>query len=121
MRREDLTARIMKDMDPDLFDFLTTYMDSFIKWDLLRFFEANPYTMDSEENIARYTGRTVADVQIGLQELVQQGVLDKIMVNNMAVYKLGNDPTIQARLAQFIEAMRDHGFRRKVIYHIVRH
>jgi hypothetical protein len=120
MRREDLTARVMKDMDPDLFDFLTTYMDSFIKWDLLRFFHENPHTIDTAENIARYAGRTAADVQIGLQSLAQQGLLDEITMDKMLVYMLKPDPTLRARLEQFIEATKDREFRRKVIYHMVR-
>ncbi len=121
MRREDLTARVMKDMDPDLFDFLTTYMDSFIKWDLLRFFHENPHTIDTAENIARYAGRTVADVQVGLQSLAQQGLLEEIIVDKMVVYMLKPDPALRTRLEQFIEATRDREFRRKVIYHMVRH
>ncbi|MBN2393814.1 MAG: hypothetical protein JXR84_23985 [Anaerolineae bacterium] len=121
MRREDLTARVVKDMDPELFDFLTTYVDSFIKWDLLRFFHENPHTMDTSENIARYAGRTAEDVQTELQDLASQGLLIEMPVEDMRVYMLKADPAIRTRLQQFVEAAQDQEFRRKVIYHMVRH
>ncbi|MEJ5310299.1 MAG: hypothetical protein WHX52_11035 [Anaerolineae bacterium] len=121
MRREDLTARVMRDMDPELFDFVTTYVDSFIKWDLLRFFYENPHTMDTGENIARYAGRTAEDVQAELQDLTRRGLLIEMPVENMRVYMLKADPEIRARLQRFAEATQDREFRRKVIYHMVRH
>jgi hypothetical protein len=121
MRREDLTARVMKDMDPELFDFLTTYVDSFVKWDLLRFFHENPHTMDTGENIARYAGRTTEDVKTELQDLTRRGLLVETPVENMRVYMLKADPAIRTRLQQFVEATQDREFRRKVIYHMVRH
>lgn len=121
MKRDDLTARVMKDMDPELFDFLTTYVDSFIKWDLLRFFHENPHTMDTGENIARYAGRTTADVQTELQDLARQGLLDEMPMDTMQIYMLKDDPALRSRLKQFVEAAQDREFRRKVIYHMVRH
>ncbi len=121
MRTEDLTARVMKDMDPELFDFVTTYVDSFIKWDLLRFFYENPRTMDTGENIARYAGRTAKDVQAELQDLTRRGLLIEMPVENMRVYMLKADPEIRTRLQRFVEATQDREFRRKVIYHMVRH
>jgi hypothetical protein len=121
MRREDLTARVVKDMDPELFDFLTTYVDSFIKWDLLRFFHENPHTMDTSENIARYAGRTAEDVQTELRDLASQGLLVEMPMEDMRVYMLKADPGIRTRLQQFVEATQDQEFRRKVIYHMVRH
>jgi len=120
MRREDLTARVMKDMDPELFNFLTTYVDSFVKWDLLRFFHENPHTMDTSENIARYTGRTAEDVQTELQDLARHGLLEEMPVDDMRVYMLKANPATRTLLQQFVKATQDREFRRKVIYHMVR-
>jgi len=50
----DLAARLMGDMDPGLLDFLKTRVNSFVKWDLVRFFHENPHTTDTAENVARY-------------------------------------------------------------------
>jgi hypothetical protein len=120
MEREDLTARVMKDMDPELLDFLTMYVDSFIKWELLRFFYENPSTIDTGENIARYAGRPVNDVQNDLTELTRDGILQAIPMGPMPVYTLNPDSNLHVRLEKFIEATKDREFRRKAIYHLVR-
>jgi len=120
MEREDLTVRVMKDMDPELLDFLDTYVDSFITWDLLHFFHENPHTMDTGENIARYAGRAVRDVEPELKALAKRGVLEEITSRNLQVYKLTSDSELQAQLARFVKATKDREFRRKAIYHLVR-
>ena len=60
---DDFTARLMDDMDPVLLDFVKTKVNSFVKWDLVRFFHENPHTADTVENIAKYAGRNVAAVE----------------------------------------------------------
>lgn len=62
-------------MDPSLLDFVKTKVDSFIKWDLLRFLYENPHTADTVENIARYVGRNVATVKPELEDLVEYGLM----------------------------------------------
>ena len=42
-------------------------------------------------------------------------------MENMQVYMLKADPALRMRLQQFVEATHDQEFRRKVIYHMVRH
>ena len=48
---EDFTTRLMNDMDPPLLDLVKTKVNSFIKWDLVRFLRENPNTADTAENI----------------------------------------------------------------------
>jgi hypothetical protein len=120
MQREDLTARVTKNLDPDLLDFLAVYADSFVKWDLLRFFHENPSTMDTAENIARYVGRSVRDVQPELKALARHGLLVERLLDTLTVYILHHDTALRTRLAAFIKATQDREFRRKVIYHMVR-
>ena len=73
----DLAARLMGDMDPELLEFLKTKVNSFIKWDLVRFFHDNPNSTDTAENVARYVGRDVSAIEAELGELVGTGVLDR--------------------------------------------
>ncbi len=120
MDRRDLTARVMADMDPDLFDFLKTYVDSFVKWDLLHFFYENPNTIDTVESIARYAGRASEDVEPELEQLTRRGLLVETSLGDMTVYALRADPGLRIRLEQFIKATRDREFRRKAIYHLIR-
>jgi hypothetical protein len=117
---QDLVSRLMADMDPDLLAFLTTKVNSFVKWDLIRFFHENPHTTDTAENIARYAGRNVETTRAELAELAAQGVLTESRLGQMTVYSLTNDPEVRGLIQRFVEASDDRQFRVKAIYHIIR-
>jgi predicted transcriptional regulator len=116
----DLTGRLMADMDPQLLEFLQTKVDSFVKWDLVRFFHDNPHTTDTAENIARYAGRGVETIRSELSELAQSGILEENKLGDMIVYSLAPDRHIRELLQQFVKASDDRQFRVKAIYHIIR-
>lgn len=117
---DDFTARLMNDMDPVLLDFVKTKVNSFIKWDLVRFFYENPHTADTVENIAKYAGRNAAAVAPELEELVESGVMERRMVEDTPVYSLAADETMRQLVDQFILACEDRHFRVKAVYHIIR-
>jgi hypothetical protein len=114
----DLTGRLMADMDPRLLEFLK--VNSFVKWDLVRFFYDNPHTTDTAYNIARYAGRSVDTIKTELAELAGDGVLEENQLGDMVVYSLAPDPEIRELLEQFVKASDDRQFRVKAIYHIIR-
>ena len=116
----DLTGRLMADMDPRLLDFLRTTIDSFVKWDLIRFFHDNPYTTDTAQNIARYAGRTDEAIRSDLAELADSSVLERNRLGDMTVYSLTGDSEMRRLLDEFVEASDDRQFRVKAIYHIIR-
>lgn len=116
----DLTGRLMADMDPRLLEFLRAKIDSFVKWDLIRFFHDNPYTTDTARNIARYAGRSVETIRKDLADLARSGVLEKTQLGDMTVYSLSRDPEIRELMEKFVEASADRQFRVKAIYHIIR-
>lgn len=120
MEREDLVGRVMADMDPELLNFLRTRVNSFVKWDLIRFFGENPYTTDTAENIARYAGRNVETTRAELAELAAQGVLVEQRLGEMTVYSLSSNPEVRRLIQRFLEASNDRQFRVKAIYHIIR-
>lgn len=120
MEREDLVGRVMADMDPELLTFLRTRVNSFVKWDLIRFFGENPYTTDTAENIARYAGRNVETTRAELAELAAQGVLVEQRLGEMTVYSLSSNPEVRRLIRRFLEASNDRQFRVKAIYHIIR-
>ena len=107
-------------MAPQLLEFLKTKVNSFVKWDLVRFFHENPKTTDTAENIARYAGRDVATIEVELDELVGAGVLNRQRIGELIVYSLADDPAIRSLVDQFILACDDRQFRVKAIYHIIR-
>jgi len=120
MGSNDLAARLMGDMAPQLLEFLKTKVNSFIKWDLVRFFHENPNTTDTAENIARYAGRDVAIIEVELDELVGAGVLERQRIGDLQVYSLVSDAEMRSLVEQFIRACDDRQFRVKAIYHIIR-
>jgi hypothetical protein len=116
----DLATRLMGDINPQLLDFLKNKVNSFIKWDLVRFFYENPNTTDTSENIARYAGRDVAAIEAELGELVGAGVLERQRVGDLSVYSLVDDPVTRELIERFVLACNDRQFRVRAIYHIIR-
>lgn len=117
---DDFTARLMDDMDPILLDFVKTKVNSFIKWDLVRFFHENPHTADTVENIAKYAGRNITAVEPELEELVDNGIMKKSMVGDTYIYSLVLDEEMRDLIDKFIIACEDRHFRVKAVYHIIR-
>jgi hypothetical protein len=110
----------MNDMDPQLLDLVKTKVNTFIKWDLVRFLRENPNTADTDENIAKYIGRNAATVEPELRELVDSGIMEVRSVDGIPVYSLTTDSGVRDLIDRFIVACEDRHFRVKVIYHIVR-
>ena len=117
---DDFTARLMDDMPEDLLNFVKVKVNSFIKWDLVRFFHENPHTADTVDNIAKYAGRNVAAVEPELEELVDSGIMKKSMLGDTPVYALESDEAMRDLVDRFIIACEDRHFRVKAVYHIIR-
>lgn len=107
-------------IDPVWVDFLQKRVNSFVKWDLVRFFHDNPHTTESAENIARYIGRDVRTVRRELDGLVQTEVLEKREVTAVGVYELTADDSIREMVNKFVEACHDREFRVQAINHVIR-
>jgi hypothetical protein len=120
MSQGDVASRLMDDIDPLLLDFLRQKVNSFVKWDLVRFFHDNPYAADTADNIARYTGRDVRTIEDELDELVEAGVLNENEVSGIDIYMLASDPEMRGLIQQFVLACDDRLFRVKAIYHVIR-
>ncbi|MBZ0277040.1 MAG: hypothetical protein K8I60_12900 [Anaerolineae bacterium] len=114
------TSRLMDDIDPALLGFLRDKINSFVKWDLVRFFHDNPHAADTAENIARYTGRDLRTIVDELDGLVASGVLEENEISNLRIYTLVSDPAMQSMVGKFVQACDDRTFRVKAIYHVIR-
>ncbi len=117
---DDFTAKLMEDMDPKLLDFVKTRVNSFIKWDLIRFFHENPHTVDTAENIAKYFGRNVLTVEPELEELVTSEVMEKHFAGETPIYSLAKNEEMHQLINDFVKACDDRHFRVKAVYHIIR-
>ena len=120
MSDDDFTAKIMDDMPADLLDFVKTKVNSFIKWDLIRFFYENPNTIDTAENIAKYAGRHLSAVAPELEDLEVSGIMDRKLIGDQVVYSLTQDYDMRELVDKFIVACEDRHFRVKAVYHIIR-
>ena len=59
MVQQHSVSESQSDIDPTLMKFLREKVSTFVRWDLIRFFNDNPHAMDTAENIAQYIGREV--------------------------------------------------------------
>lgn len=117
---DDFTTRLMNDMDPQLLDLVKNKVNTFIKWDLVRFLRENPNTADTDENIAKYIGRNAATVEPEIRDLVDCQIMESRAVTDIPVYSMTQDTEVRELIERFIVACEDRHFRVKVIYHIVR-
>ena len=117
---QELVGRLMADMNPELLEFLCTNVNSFVKWDLIRYFYENSHIADTAENIAWYARQNAETMRAELSELVAQGVLAQDRREEMTVYSLSNDRRIRDLIRRFVEASDDPQFRVKAVYHVLR-
>lgn len=120
MKQMEIASQIMDEMDPRLLEFLQTKVNSFVKWDLVRYFHDNPHAADTADNIARYIGRDPRAIAVDLAALVQAGVLQRREPSNVSVYSLTSDAVMRDLVSRFVRACNDRQFRVKAIYHVIR-
>jgi hypothetical protein len=99
--------------------FLHTKVNSFIKWDLVRFFHDNPYTVETAENIAHFVGRDVQAIQTELLELASAGVLIATQRNTVTTFSLTKEKHMRELLRNFMDACLDRSFRVKAIQTVI--
>ncbi len=103
------------ELDPIWVELLTTRVNTFAKWDIVRFFHDNPHMMDTAENIARYMARNAEQVQQELKGLVSAGVLSMEVRGQVEVFRLTENEKIRTLIHDFIAACHDYNFRCKAI------
>jgi len=107
------------DMSPAWQKFLQTKVNSFIKWDLVRFFHDNPHTAETAENIAHFVGRDVRTIQRELDELVSTTLLVMERVTNTTIYRLSDDAETRTTISEFMLACLNRDFRMQAIHHVI--
>lgn len=99
--------------------FLRHKVNSFIKWDLVRFFHDNPHTVDTAESIAKVVGRDANTVLSELDGLVKAELLVKEAVSGQGIYRLTTDNDMRQLLRDFVSACHDRDFRVKAINQVI--
>jgi hypothetical protein len=96
---------------PEFIDFLQHRVNSFTKWDLMRFFHDNPHALDTAANIAKYTLRNPRLVERELEELVSVGLVLHEQHPHAQVYRLTPEAEAREQLTRFLAACDDRDFR----------
>jgi predicted transcriptional regulator len=114
-------ATSQRENDTRLLDFVREKVDTFVKWDLVRFFHDNPFAADSAENIARFAGRDARTVERDLQDLVRSGVVETNVAGNgtTRIYRYVKDQQIRDDVQRFVIACDDREFRVRAINQVI--
>lgn len=105
--------------DPRLMEFLRDKVNTFVRWDLIRFFHDNPYTVNTAEAIAQYTGRDVRTVEAELLGLVEANVLRVKQSGSTTIFGYTTDASVRELVAQFLLACDDREFRKQAIHQVL--
>lgn len=100
-------------------EFLQDKVNSFIKWDLVRFFHDNPHTRDTAHGIAHFIGRDAQTIEAELQGLVDAGVLSIQVMTDVQVYHLTDNQHIRDNISAFVTACHNREFRVQAIQYII--
>jgi hypothetical protein len=107
------------DMSPQWQKFIETKVNSFIKWDLIRFFHDNPHIQDTAESIASYVGRDTQTVIRELDGLVSNHVLMSNDHTHVKIYQMTDDLETRDLIRDFVAACFDRSFRVKAIHYVI--
>lgn len=111
---------IMEDMDGDLLDLLKRGLDSFVKWDVIKYLHHHPDTTHLTSELAQHMNRNQADLEVELNGLVAAGIADRFWIDEQPAFALRSDPSARRVIEKFVHACEDRYFRMKVVYHILR-
>jgi hypothetical protein len=120
MVQQHSVSDMQGDVDPKIMEFLRDKVNTFVRWDLIRFFNDNPHAMDTAENIAHYIGREVRPVEAELTGLVEDKVLKLNQNASVKVFSLTSDPNVRDMVHHFVLACDDRQFRVKAINQVIR-
>jgi hypothetical protein len=99
--------------------FLRQKLNSFVKWDIVRFFHDNPHAVETADDIARALGREGDEVPEALKALTASKVLSMKTVSGTAVFSLADDPKMRTLVREFVSACDDRDFRAAAIQQVI--
>jgi hypothetical protein len=88
-------------------EFVDKHIGSFIQWEVIRYFYANPHTADTAAQISRYIQRNVRVTHAELTALTESGLLHKFEFDDLIIYTLTENEDLRQELRKFMEACHD--------------
>lgn len=108
-------------LDPAVAATLLPHIDSFAKWELVRFLHDNPGTEAGIEDLARYTGRDEMELKPAARALSAARILRQRDTQQGHQYGLTVDPQLAALIRQLVRGyVTDRLVRLAVASHILR-
>ncbi|MBN1596330.1 hypothetical protein JW933_10430 [candidate division FCPU426 bacterium] len=90
-------------IEKEVQQFISSTVDSLVKWELLVFLYNNPGITDNTEGIASRLGRRKEDLINPLQSLHKNRVLDRWGEEKDPVYAYHPTPTLAKAIEKFVE------------------
>ena len=88
-------------------DRLLAHLDSFLKWELLRFLHSNPDTAATVEELARYTGRDETELKPAVRALASAGIVQQKELSTGNKYSLTKDDTMRQLINHLVRSYLD--------------
>ncbi len=111
---------ISEDLPPDMLAFIVDKMNSFVKWDVVRFLKENPNVADTYAGLARYVGRKPEAIEAPLEEMAADGLLEVRTVEKLRVFSLTRDQEARDLIERFMDACGERRFRLRAVYHVAK-
>ena len=89
-------------IDPEAIARLLPYLDSFLKWELLRLLHDNPDMTATIEDLARYLGRDETEVRPAARSLASSGILHQVDIGTQYVYSLVDDEELRQLVGHLV-------------------
>ncbi|HEY3375252.1 MAG TPA: hypothetical protein VGK02_09340 [Candidatus Aquicultor sp.] len=101
-------AKLVKNLNDDTRALIIDVLDSPIKWDLIHFYQANPFSIHTARGLSNIIGRRSEQVFQEAEQLAENGVLKKVCENgdSSSIYAYEPDTereTILRTLAELSE------------------
>lgn len=117
---QKVTSQQNNEVDDRLLRFVREQVDTFVKWDLVRFFHDNPHAANTAENIARFAARDPQTVEQELQELVASGVIEASMAGSTRLFRYTREQETRELVQAFVNACDDRDFRVRAINQVIK-
>lgn len=111
--------QVNSELDTRWATFIQTKVNSFTKWDLVQFFNNQPHTRDTAENIASFIGKDVNAVRSCLRDLALGGIVEMETVQSEVIFRLSHRAETRETISDFIAACHNPQFRYRAIQTVV--
>lgn len=108
-------------IDPEAATRLLPHLDSFVKWELLRFLHDNPGTAATVDELARYMGRDEMELKPAVRALATAGIFRQDEGDSGCAFSLTEDENLRRLIRHLVRGFAaDRLVRLAISSHILR-